>query len=231
MCSNCGAAVDSSGAFCWKCGVPLETGRGAFIPAPAESEAVPPHRPDLTSGYSDTSARVARVPTAVGTPAARPERFSPYGREERTRTPGWAKATIVILVAAVAVLGFLWISPYGNQLLHRPGPVEIWDVVYDPVYQGNSKGYFPSGDMGRPCYGACVLTPSSGSTFEIVVPLQNSALSSHTVTNIAVQSPFGLAYSDGEFSVPAATTESVILLLVAPAAPGNYSLTVTFYTS
>ncbi len=37
VCGNCGAAVDTSGAFCWKCGVPLETGREPFIPAHPES--------------------------------------------------------------------------------------------------------------------------------------------------------------------------------------------------
>jgi hypothetical protein len=36
VCSNCGAAVDTSGAFCWKCGVPLSTGREPFIPANLE---------------------------------------------------------------------------------------------------------------------------------------------------------------------------------------------------
>ncbi len=33
-CHNCGATLDVTGAFCWKCGVPVATGREPFIPDP-----------------------------------------------------------------------------------------------------------------------------------------------------------------------------------------------------
>jgi hypothetical protein len=46
VCGNCGAAVDTSGAFCWKCGVPLETGREPFIPAHPESADQPRGAPE-----------------------------------------------------------------------------------------------------------------------------------------------------------------------------------------
>jgi hypothetical protein len=41
VCDNCGAAVDTTGAFCWQCGVPLSTGREPFIPEDLETETSP----------------------------------------------------------------------------------------------------------------------------------------------------------------------------------------------
>jgi len=56
VCENCGAAVDTSGSYCWKCGVPLETGRDPFIPAPPEAaERAEPR--DETLGVYDQSSR------------------------------------------------------------------------------------------------------------------------------------------------------------------------------
>ncbi len=42
-----------------------------------------------------------------------------YGIEARRGEPRWTKVALVALVAAVAVLAFLWVSPYGDQILGR----------------------------------------------------------------------------------------------------------------
>jgi hypothetical protein len=54
VCENCGAAVDTTGAFCWKCGVPLATGRDPFIPedAPTSSTIEPTNQLLQHSGPS-----------------------------------------------------------------------------------------------------------------------------------------------------------------------------------
>ena len=41
VCENCGATVDTSGSFCWKCGVPLETGRDPVHSGPSRPGGTP----------------------------------------------------------------------------------------------------------------------------------------------------------------------------------------------
>jgi hypothetical protein len=91
-CDNCGASVDTSGSFCWKCGVPLTTGREPFIPALAAS--------------GDPGAAVG--PSGRGWSGARasPSALRPSG--DRAMLPG------VLFLAAVAVLVLsLFVAWYG----------------------------------------------------------------------------------------------------------------------
>ncbi len=230
VCENCGAAVDATGAFCWKCGVPLATGRQPLIPAPPDDANSSPSGPGLPA-YETSSARVPAAPdrrpylpsTRVPTDA--------YGAGSRRGSRGRSTVVIVILVAAVAALAFLWVSPYGEQVLGRPGTVRITSLAYDPVYQGTASGYFPSGGQGSPCGGGCTLSPATGSTFELLLLLPNTGSSAHTISSISISSPFSLEAEPIPATVPAGEVWLQGLLVVAPSSAGSYSVTVTFDTT
>ena len=227
ICENCGAAVDVSGAFCWKCGVPLSTGREPFLPTPSDGVTVPPGA-GLTA-YPDSSSRSAgfRAPARVR-PVAE---SSIYTARPPRGTPSWAKIAVISLAAVVIVLFFLWLTPFGGSILGRTGAVEITGLAYDPVYQGSATGYFPSGNLGSPCPGGCTLSPAPGSTFELLLLFPNSGSSAHTISAISVAAPFSLASQPASVTVPAGQVWLEELLVVSPSSPGSYSITVSFDTS
>jgi hypothetical protein len=74
VCGNCGAAVDTSGSFCWKCGVPLLTGWEPFIPAHPE----PADQPGTAA--ESLTAPVASVREELGRASSRPARRTPASR-------------------------------------------------------------------------------------------------------------------------------------------------------
>ena len=94
-CSNCGAALDTSGAFCWRCGVPVPTGRHPFIPANVE--------PGAGSGVDEES-EAARYQHLRGRSRTREER-GPTSR--RTAIGG-----LVLIVGVALLLGSLWVGWY-----------------------------------------------------------------------------------------------------------------------
>jgi len=92
-CVNCGATLDTSGAFCWKCGVPVATGRDPFIPDPG----VPPPG----AGWS-------------GAPPARSTRegiYSAFGSVNRVALSSVNLAVTLGLVGVVLTFTLLFIAP------------------------------------------------------------------------------------------------------------------------
>ncbi len=60
VCSNCGGAVDTTGAFCWQCGVPLSTGREPFIPEGRQASVAAGARSETLGVYGLTGRSVDR---------------------------------------------------------------------------------------------------------------------------------------------------------------------------
>jgi double zinc ribbon protein len=79
VCGNCGAAVDTTGAFCWKCGVPLRTGREPFLPEPPVETEPSAVRSDTLSTYGASSRANLGRPSSFGQPRSRPSRRSILG--------------------------------------------------------------------------------------------------------------------------------------------------------
>lgn len=100
MCENCDASVDSTGAFCWQCGVPLSTGREPFLPRP-----VPGSTPTSPAGgisvTGEASGRVGRRPGVA--------RRGVAPTAHRRVTVGGA----LLLVAVGMLLASLLVSWYG----------------------------------------------------------------------------------------------------------------------
>ncbi len=79
VCGNCGAAVDTTGAFCWKCGVPLRTGREPFLPEPPVETEPSAVRADTLGMYGASSRANLGRPSSYGQPRSRPSRRSILG--------------------------------------------------------------------------------------------------------------------------------------------------------
>jgi Double zinc ribbon len=74
VCENCGEVVDTTGSFCWSCGVPLATGRQPFIPAHPESTTEPESSdepPDITVPLARKVRKTTAVLGARRTPPSR----------------------------------------------------------------------------------------------------------------------------------------------------------------
>ena len=120
VCENCGATVDTSGSFCWKCGVPLETGRDPFIPAPPDLGERPEPREETLGVYNRSS------PARSREPAGRFGRRLPRTRESNLRG-GLLVAGFAILLVTLFV-GWYSISasasdPYNGQTVTVNGTV------------------------------------------------------------------------------------------------------------
>jgi len=98
VCGHCGAAIQSSGAYCWKCGLPLMTGRQSYTPAPPVTE--PPPRP--SSGAAVT------IPTPTRPAAGAAARPAQRGPARRGRPFGVA----VLLVGTVLLVVSLFVGWY-----------------------------------------------------------------------------------------------------------------------
>jgi uncharacterized OB-fold protein len=116
ICENCGAAVDTTGAYCWKCGVPLETGRDPFIPAPpAAPDRVGP-REDSLGVYTQSSP--ARPRERSGQSRRRP----PLTRRDVSRSAFLIVASALLLVSLFA--GWYVVSATASYS-YEEGPVTL----------------------------------------------------------------------------------------------------------
>jgi hypothetical protein len=117
-CSNCGAAVDTTGAFCWKCGVPLDTGRQPFIPDPGHTAQTSVPRDDSIGVYLDPSERSTSRPSIGSNRVEDQSPATPWwlrGLITRRSDPRWSY--LLGLFVGVGLVGFLSIvSPLGAEL-------------------------------------------------------------------------------------------------------------------
>ena len=92
--------MDTSGAFCWKCGVPLATGREPFIPAhpPAPEEPEPESLTVRMVSHSGRIAGSARTAPAENARGKRP-----------------VVATVLLLLAAAVLVSSLFVSWYATS--------------------------------------------------------------------------------------------------------------------
>ena len=225
VCENCGAAVETSGAFCWKCGVPLTTGRQPFVPAPVPGgTGAPPPGPDLSS-YAAASGRTARpaIP-AVRAPNRDPVREI-YGHQPRRGTPGWARAALVALAIAVVALAFLWITPYGAQVLGRntvyvSGVNETGTLVYQGAPQTIAFVLVPSG---------APLGLRPGQSFSLSWEVQDpSSNQSVTYTVLALGTGWsGSVSPSAPLTLSPLQTATITVDSNAPSAAGSYFVPVT----
>jgi hypothetical protein len=100
VCRNCGAAVDTTGAFCWKCGVPLKTGREPFIPAHV------PTPPPTESSPEWTGVHVAGV-------HAQQEEIPTVPRRRLLGSRGGIVGPILLLVGIALLIVALFVGWYG----------------------------------------------------------------------------------------------------------------------
>jgi len=162
ICSNCGSAVDTTGAFCWKCGVPLDTGREPFIPVPGSPSETSP-KEEMLSSYADSPARSGSAPHfRDGKGSIRSEAY-PSLDEMRIRpasngnTASVGLAVVVAIVVFLATLGFVFLTN-GAGLVHpgsasTPTPPNRDYVTINSltvIFTFNSSHQF----LGEP-FGAC----------------------------------------------------------------------------
>ena len=230
VCENCGAAVDVQGAFCWKCGVPLLTGRQPFIPAPAEGGVTPPPGAGLSYYGSESGRPVASSPR-TGTSTSPRQEFETYVVPERQGTSRGSKILIVCLVVAVVVLAFLWLTPYGSEVIGRPGVVTVTSISTRTDYLGARTGYFNGSASLSSCPSNCNVAPSTGSDFVVTILLSNVDSVSHSVYGWSVSSPFSLVAHPAQVTVGAGQQDFATITVGAPGTPGSYALTVTFQSS
>lgn len=102
VCANCGAIADTTGAFCWKCGVPLKTGREPFIPAH------PPPPDQEEPGAGSPRIPLAAHPRRGGAPPT----VGSFARPSRGRP---VVASVLILIAVAFLLASLFVSWYDTS--------------------------------------------------------------------------------------------------------------------
>ena len=110
LCVNCGAAVDTTGAFCWKCGVPLHTGRDPFLPIPGVTPEADEPR-DASLGVYGLSER-SGSPTIAGA----------YGTKHRASRRATLGSVLLLLGVALMVvtllIGWYSISATGSDAVY-----------------------------------------------------------------------------------------------------------------
>ena len=225
VCENCGSAVETSGAFCWKCGVPLATGRQPFVPAPVVGDiGLAEPAPELPA-YAGPSARGTRAPVAAMRAPGRDPVREVYGHEPRRGTPGWVRAALVALAVAAVVLAFLWVTPYGAQVLGRPtvyvsGVNESGTVTLQGIPQNFAFVLVPPG---------APLALKPGQPFSLSWVIENP-YSNRTVTYsvLAVGPGWGGSISPSTpLTLAPLQTTLVTMSSNAPSAAGSYFVPVT----
>ena len=225
VCENCGSAVETSGAFCWKCGVPLATGRQPFVPAPVVNDIGLPETPPELPAYAGPSARGTHAPVpAMRAPGRDPVR-EVYGHEPRRGTPGWVRAALVALAVAVVVLAFLWVTPYGAQVLGRP-TVYVSGVNETGIvtFQGTPQSF---GVVGVPPGAPLGLRPGQSFSLSWVIenPYSNRSL---TYTVLAIGSGWsGSVSPSAPLTLAPFQSATITVDSDAPSAAGSYFVPVT----
>jgi len=158
VCGNCGAAVDTSGSFCWKCGVPLLTGWEPFIPAHPE----PADQPGTAA--ESLTVPVASVREELGRASSRPAR-----RTLAPRRPVIGGALllvgVVLLIAALFMGWYVYSITAADSVsgvsVRETGTITLYPlnkITQDLVCQGwsgcapynisSSSSYTQGGDNG-----------------------------------------------------------------------------------
>ena len=243
VCENCAAEVDLHAAFCWKCGVPLETGAAPWMPASAleaggSREAVWAKTAPMPEGPSD---RVrgrevsGSVPPAPGTPIG----LSP------THT-SWSSPVVLALLIALIATGALlatvviWNVATAGGSGPSAGYDHVTKVSVVPTYSNGTSAYLGNGVVNGCQYENCpeaVWFSADDVRFDISVPgtvnlalLQSSPPANATARVTAISSsPAGLTLAGatpmlvGPFFGTLTWTGLVISF---PPTGGNYTLTV-----
>ncbi|MGI0053064.1 MAG: hypothetical protein ACRECR_02235 [Thermoplasmata archaeon] len=145
----------------------------------------------------------------------------------RAFAPGWALAAIAVLTVVVVLLGLLWITPLGDQLLGRPGIATITSITLTVSGSASTFVSFPPGEQGS-CADSCHLAPETGSEIELFLTGDSSSPSNWTFAGLTVSPPFGFVSSTLPFEVSGSpSTFGLTVVLKAPSAPGSYALSLT----